>query len=195
MNNFFPVRACGSFRIPRAPSLCGLAVLVFVCLAAPDAARAQASESANAGHGLFSIGGGGSGVLLQYGQRKMIGATAWGDIDTIRRIGIEAEVRWVDFQQTANVHAETYLGGARYHFNFRRMQPYVKGMAGFGRFNFPYNFATGNYLVVAGGGGIDYRLNRKWGFRADFEYQYWPQFTYGAMSSPNVTLGLRYHIR
>ena len=42
------------------------------------------------------------------------------------------------------------------------------------------------------GGGADYRLSSRWGARADFEYQYWPQFTFGSMSSGGVTLGLRY---
>jgi len=68
-------------------------------------------------------------------------------------------------------------------------------LVGFGLFNFPYNFAHGSYLVVAPGGGVDFRLNRRFRVRlVDFEYQIWPQFTYGAMSSVGVSAGIRYRI-
>jgi hypothetical protein len=29
---------------------------------------------------------------------------------------------------------------------------------------------------------------------ADVEYQFWPQFTYGSMTSAGVSVGLRYNI-
>ena len=71
----------------------------------------------------------------------------------------------------------------------------MKALAGVGEFNFPYNYATGSYLVVAPGGGLDYRINRLIRIRvADFEYQLWPQFTYGSMSSFGVSTGIRVRI-
>jgi len=49
--------------------------------------------------------------------------------------------------------------------------------------------------VVAPGGGVDYRLNNRIRLRlADLEYQYWPQFTYGAMTSVGVSTGIRVRI-
>ena len=122
--------------------------------------------------------------------------TGFVDADTIRHFGVEAEGRWLEWHQTADVHAETYLIGPRYHFNVGRFQPYVKGLVGLGEFNFSYNYAHGSYAVVAGGGGADYRLNHRWSVRVvDFEYQYWPQFTFGAMNSVGVTTGIRYRIQ
>lgn len=155
---------------------------------------AQSAESANSGRAMLSAGVAASGFTLQYGDRKILGLTAWVDADTIRRFGLEGEVRRLEYHQTANVHAETYLAGVRYHFNYGRMQPYIKALGGDGHFNFPYNFATGNYFVIAGGGGVDYRLSRRWTARADFEYQQWPQFTFGAMNSLGGTIGIRYRI-
>jgi hypothetical protein len=171
-----------------------LLVLTTLCLAAPRRAAAQAAESADAGSARLAVGGGGSGFTLGYGNRRMLAATGWVDGDTIRRFGFEGEAHWVDFHQTANVHAETYLGGLRYHFNVGRTQPYLKALSGLGHFNFPYNYATGRYFVVAGGGGLDYKLNRRWIVRTDFEYQDWPQFTYGAMNSLGVTVGVRFRV-
>lgn len=184
----------GVFR-HRTGSLTALFLLFLGMLGTAQYASAQAAEAANEGHAFLAVGGGASGYEVQYGSRKLLGLTAWVDADTIRHFGFEGEGRWLEYHQRANVHAETYLGGVRYHFNVGRTQPYVKGLAGIGLFNFPYNFATGRYFVIAPGGGVDYRLSRRWSARADFEYQYWPQFTFGSMSSVGATVGMRFRIR
>lgn len=155
---------------------------------------AQSAESANAGRALVSVGVAASGFTLGYGDRKILGLSAWIDADTIRRFGFETEFRRLEYRQTANVHAETYLTGVRYHFNRGRTQPYVKVLAGVGHFNYSYNYAKGSYFVVAGGGGMDYRLNPRWTVRGDFEYQQWPQFTFGTMSSMGANVGIRYRV-
>ena len=189
------LRTSGSHSGRRYSFLLGLLLLIPFMVGPARQAWSQAVESADAGHASLWVGAGASGYTVQYGSRKLLGVTAWVDGETIRKLGIEGEGRWLDWHQHANVHAETYLGGLRYHFNVGpRMQPYVKGLAGLGRFNFPYNFASGNYTVIAPGGGVDYRLSRRWGVRADFEYQYWPNFTFGTMSSVGGTVGLRYRV-
>ncbi|GAC1357890.1 MAG: hypothetical protein NVSMB3_04720 [Acidobacteriaceae bacterium] len=67
-------------------------------------------------------------------------------------------------------------------------------LAGRGTFVFPYHYATGNYLALAGGGGVDIHRGR-WQLRAiDFEYQVWPQFTYGRMSQYGVSAGVSYTV-
>ncbi len=194
MKNFAQLE-CGAGTRERLRACGPLALaLILIGFAAVRPAAGQAAQSADAGSARLSVGAGGSGFTLGYGDRKMLGIAAWIDGDTIRRIGFEGEGRWLEFHQTANVHAETYLGGLRYHLNYGRTQPYVKALAGIGDFNFPYNYATGRYFVVAGGGGLDYKLNRRWIVRADLEYQDWPQFTYGAMNSLGFNIGLRYRI-
>jgi hypothetical protein len=171
-----------------------LLALVMLSLATSPSAFGQSRESATAGGGSLWIGGGASGYYLQYGGVKNLGITGYLDADSIRRFGIETEGRWLEYHQNNNIHAETYLAGPRYHFNMGRMQPYVKGLVGIGNFNFTYNYAHGRYFVVAPGGGLDYRLSPRWSVRADAEYQYWPQFTFGPMSSVGVTMGVRYLI-
>lgn len=183
---------------PRTPR-CGRTLigitLILLALAASRSASGQARESATAGGVSIWAGVGGSGYYLQYGARKILGVTGFVDADSIRHIGIEAEGRWLELHQVANVHAETYMIGPRYHFNFSRFQPYAKGLVGAGEFNFPYNYAHGGYFVVAPGAGVDYRLSHRWSVRLlDVEYQYWPQFTFGAMSSIGATAGIRYRI-
>lgn len=181
---------------PRCHRLFAAIVFTAISFVLPASARAQVVPSAYAGAPKLSAGVLGSGEYIQYGGRKMIGITGFVDADTWRHYGLEFEGRWVDFHQTADVHLATYSAGVRYHFDIgRRFQPYAKGLVGVGDFNFPYNLATGSYLVVTAGGGLDYRLNHRFTFRAaDFEYQDWPQFTFGNMTTPSVSTGLRVNI-
>jgi len=177
----------------RLIAILPLAIL-FGCIG-PRLSLAQVVAAGDQGGAGLSAGVMGSGYTLQYGQRKMAGIAGFVDLDTKRRLGIEAEGRWLEYHQTANVHAETYSIGGRYHFDVGRFQPYAKGLVGFGDFNFPYNYAHGRYLVVTAGGGLDFRLTRRIYVRAvDFEYQDWPQFTFGNMNSFGVNAGLRVRI-
>ena len=172
-----------------------LAFAIFIVGLAPHVAQAQVQAPGDQGGLILSAGAMGSGYTIQYGQRKMAGISAFVDADTKRRFGIEAEGRWLEYFQTANVHVETYSIGGRYHFHAGRFEPYAKGLIGFGDFNFPYNLATGRFLVVTGGGGLDIRLSRRIYIRAaDFEYQSWPQFTFGAMTTLNASAGLRVRV-
>jgi hypothetical protein len=163
-----------------------------MCLATPAMAPAQVRPQASAGGFRLSAGGTGTGSYLQYGARKMIGGSAFVDADTRRGLGIEAEGRWLEFHQSDDVHVESYSIGLRYHIDFRKFQPYAKGLIGYGDFNFPFSYAHGRYLVATAGGGLDYHLTHRIHIRvADVEYQDWPQFTYGAMTSAAVSAGLR----
>jgi len=183
----------GRARLVRPwPEAALAAVLLTACLGTPRMLYTQVRPQAIAGGLRLSAGGTGTGYYLQYGERKMIGASAFVDADTKHGLGIEAEGRWIEFHQSDDVHVETYSIGLRYHINFRRFQPYAKGLIGYGDFNFPFSYAHGRYLVATAGGGLDYRLSRRIHIRvADVEYQDWPQFTYGAMTSAAVSAGLR----
>ncbi len=174
-------------------AFCAAALALFFGIAATS--RAQVLPSGDAGRGFISAGATGSGFYLQYGARKLYGVSGFVDVDTRRRIGVEAEGRWLEFHQTENVHAETYSIGPRYHMDFGQFQPYAKGMIGFGDFNFTQNLAQGRYLTVTAGGGLDYHIKSRLYIRAaDVEYQYWPQFTFGGMSSLGVSAGIRVRV-
>ena len=91
----------------------------------PASLRAQVVPAGDAGGLNLTAGGAISGFAVQYGDRKMLGVTAFVDADTRRRIGFEAEGRFLEFHQTANVHEETYSVGPRYHLTFGRFQTYA----------------------------------------------------------------------
>ncbi len=159
-------------------------------------ARAQVAESADVGGVVVTVGAFGSYYEVGYGSRQMSGFGAFVDAEPKGRPGVEAEYRNLRWQQTADVHLSTYLIGPRYGFHdVHRFQPYVKVLVGDGEFSFPYGLAHGSYFVVAPGGGVDYHLNHRISFRvADLEYQDWPQFTFGNLSSFGISSGIRIRV-
>jgi hypothetical protein len=188
----FGMSCGGKWSSSRCARLALAAVILVFSLGVSGLARGQVVPAGDVGKLMISVGGTGSGYYLQYGERKMLGVSGFVDIDSRSPFGVELEGRWLEWNQTANVHTETYSLGPRYHRNFGKLYPYAKGMVGFGDFSFPYGLATGRYLMVTGGGGLDYRLSNRIYLRAaDVEYQYWPQFTYGAMTSVGVSAGIR----
>jgi hypothetical protein len=172
-----------------------ISLVLAACISPPAGARAQVAPPGYQGGLRVSAGATGSGFYLQYGQRNVLGPAVLVDVDTVRRFGIEAEGRWLDFHQDADEHAETYSIGLRYHWDLGRFEPYAKGLAGFANFNFPYNYAHGRYLTVTAGGGLDFPLNRRFDVRVvDVEWQDWPQFTFGNMNSVGASAGFRVRV-
>ncbi len=178
-----------------------LGILFLACLVGGQAvARAQSPESAVGDNQRLSVGGFLSANYLGYGQHWLGGGGVYADVNLTWRYGIEGEADWTHFHELDGSHAATYLIGPRYQLAGvgakYKYRPYVKFLVGDGRFTFPYGLGYGNYFVMAPGGGVDYRLNYHFRLRlVDVEYQYWPGFTFGSMSSMAVTTGIRYNIR
>jgi hypothetical protein len=194
MKRFQTIDESGSTRA-RIRLGAGCVAMLLVALALGRTASAQVLPPGDAGGLSIFAGATASAFSLQYGDRKMLGITPFVDVDTRRDLGFEGEARWLDFHQTDNVHVTTWLAGPRYHRSIGKYQIYGKGLVGIGEFNFPYNYAYGRYLVVAPGGGVDYSLTRRVRLRLlDGEYQYWPQFTFGPMSSYGISTGLRIRV-
>jgi hypothetical protein len=185
----------GGLKSPICGNAIFLAGVLAVWLAGSCLASGQVVPAGDAGGSSLTVGATATGFQLGYGDRKMLGIAAVADLDTKRRTGFEGEAQWLIFNQTANVHTSTWLIGPRYHLTFGRWQPYAKGLVGFGQFNYPYNLGTDTDLVIAPGGGIDYRITHRIRVRvADFEYQFWPQFHYGALLSYGISSGIRVRI-
>jgi hypothetical protein len=164
-------------------------------LAASVAASAQTVPDGFQDRIKLSVGGTASEYFLQYGQTRLLGVTAFSDIDIWRHYGVEAETRFLEFNQPENIHAETYLAGPRARLNLGKFQVYGKGLVGLGVFHYPYRYGTDNDFVAAGGGGVDYHISPRVHIRlADFEYQYWPEFHYGPMSSFGISAGFRVRV-
>ena len=178
----------------------GLLLAVALLVAVACSARAQSPESAVGDWSSLAVGGSFNASRIQYGQRWLLGGTAFVDANFTWRYGIEGETNWETMRQFEQIHATTYLIGPRFQLagmgQNAQWRPYAKFLAGDGYFNFPYHYAWGNYFVMAPGAGMDYRVNSRIRLRlVDVEYQYWPGFTYGSMTNLNVSAGVRYRIR
>jgi hypothetical protein len=153
----------------------------------------QTRYAGNGPGSLVAIGVIGSGYQLDYGHRHLAGVGAYADFNLTWRLGIEGEARLLRYHQEDDTHVSTYLIGPRLSFGKHRLNPYGKVLVGLGKFNFPFNYGHGSYFVVAPGAGVDYRINRRVRLRlVDFEYQEWPQFTFGAMQTYGLSTGISF---
>ena len=133
---------------------------------------------------------------LQYGSETVFGYRIFADANLNLHWGIEGAATWTRFRERNGTHADTYVAGPRYSFpQWKRTTVAVKGLIGGAKFYFPYGFAQGSYFVVSPGADVSFRINRfvRWQV-VDAEYQYWPQFTYGAMQSATLSTGVRFRL-
>ena len=105
---------------------------------------------------------------------RLSGAGVYVDWNLFGRLGAEGEARFLRFNQSKDFHSDHYLVGPRYSMHYRKFRPYVKFLMGAGEINYPYDLAHGGYFSMAPGAGVDYRINRHFTARADYEYQFWP---------------------
>lgn len=132
----------------------------------------------------------GDPLAAQTSPYRLYGVGAFVDAHFSRWLQIEAEGRWLHFNEYLGINQNSYLIGPRIApYTFHKFTPYGKALVGFGS----GSFLTGPCLAIAYGGGVDYRLTRRFTARGDFEYQRWhvaPDnlYPYGA------SVGLSYKI-
>jgi len=144
---------------------------------------AQVAPAATGSSRSIAVGGEGSVFQPDYadnanegaqtGPQRLYGAGAYVDVRFTHWIQIEAEGRWLHFNEYKGIGENTYLIGPRVPIcTFHRFTPY-------GKFLFGWGSGTGDWLsgratTFAYGGGVDYRWTRKLTIRpASFEYQQW----------------------
>jgi hypothetical protein len=157
----------------------------------------QASYTATGPGTYVNVGATFSGYESDYGKRLLGGESVYVDANLYRRWGVEAEARRFNVHLDPNgVQERTYLVGPKLSFLKHGYRPYAKLLVGRGEFTFPYNYAQGSYFVVAPGGGVDFRIKHsRLSLRmVDFEYQMWPQFTFGALHPYGVSAGFSYQV-
>ncbi|MGB6746342.1 MAG: outer membrane beta-barrel protein [Terracidiphilus sp.] len=165
---------------------CTRSVRIFFCVllaAAAVSARAQVVPAASSRTLAIDAGGLGSVFQPDYADQvndtgqgiagtspnRLYGFGAYVDARFTRWVQIEAEGRWLHYNQYLGIDENTYLIGPRVPIhNFHGWTPYGKVLFGWGS----GSFLSGRAGAIAFGGGVDYRLTRKLTLRAfDFEYQ------------------------
>jgi opacity protein-like surface antigen len=179
-------------------------LLVFILLAAASA-RAQVVPSAT--NGRLSLTAGALGSVFQpdyagFGvpetaPNRLYGVGAFVDVRFTRWIQVEAEGRWLRFNEFEGINEDNYLIGPRlpiHHFRFLHATPYGKALVGVARMNFEDNDAWGRFTDIAYGGGVDFQLNKRFSARGDFEYQQWPKWLNTSLYPYGASVGIGYKI-
>ena len=164
-------------------------ILAFFCIVLSSAAlsaRSQVEPSATARTLTVNAGGFGSvfqpdyagNGIAQTSPNRLYGVGAYVDARFTRWVEIEAEGRWLHFNEyhgTFNnlpgISENTYLIGPRIGpYTFHKLSPYGKVLVGLGT----SSYITSSTFAIAYGGGVDYRLTRRFTLRCfDFEFQQW----------------------
>jgi hypothetical protein len=178
----------------------------------------QVMESAKGG-GMqqWTIGSGFSYFSPDYGSAHLAGGTLWLDETPammpqfLRGLSIDFEARDLSLDRSPNyagLRLDTAGGGLIYRWTrFGKVRPYTKFTEGLGNLDYMTAYGTGKMhrynsgREVSGmGGGVEIRAYRAVWVRADYEYQYWPDFWISkatpdgaALNPQGLTLGAIYH--
>jgi hypothetical protein len=161
-----------------------------------------------------NVGAGFSSYAADVSGDRLNGGTLWFDYDPgwmparLNGLAIAAQGRDLDLNHPTNqpfLREDVGSGGAIYrwnrHFLFR---PYGEGLMGFG--NADYKTSTGLHYhqtrtVTTVGGGAEFDAFHRLWVRADYEYEWWPDFfingkadTGPAMHPQGLTVGFTYHM-
>ena len=169
----------------------GFAAVMIACCGA-RAMRGQAVATASGPGSYVAVGGGVSDFQMDYGHRDVGGGFVYADVNPQWRVGLEGEARFLRWHSTEEVTESSYVGGLRVAlWRPGRWQPYGKFLAGMGRITLPFGYAHGSFLAYAPGAGIDFEASDRVTVRVlDFEYQRWPQFTYGPLNPYGISAGI-----
>ena len=154
----------------------------FFCIALATlvvSANGQVVPSASAHEPTITAGGFGSifqpdyagNGIAQASPQRLYGIGAYVDVKLNRWVGVEAEGRWMRFNEYIGIGEDNYLIGPKVPIRtYKGLTPYGKFLIGFGS----GSFLNGHSTVLTYGGGVDYRLSKRFTLRAfDFEYQQW----------------------
>ncbi|HUA97162.1 MAG TPA: outer membrane beta-barrel protein [Terracidiphilus sp.] len=108
-------------------------------------------------------------------DQRLWGIGVFSDYHLNTRIDVEAEARFLRFNSFYGESEDNYLAGPRYLAGtFRRFQPYAQFLVGLAEMRYPFKIGSRQYFALAPGGGVNYRVGRRWTARAEYEYQLWP---------------------
>jgi len=182
-----------------------------VCLfTAALPAFSQVAPAYNAPGVPWSVGVGPSSFDVDWGHGRMLGGTIWADwypkqirsLVHVRGLGVEMEARDISLNQNLppqkNMRQDTAGGGPIFNWHVTpRFHPYFKGLLEDGSVDFyPLpGYSHDTRLLLAPGGGFEYRFLGPLTVRADYEYQFWLGKLLGNTLNPQgFTVGIAYDL-
>jgi hypothetical protein len=172
-------------------------VLLLFLGAAAVLGHAQSVESADVRQLTITAGSMASVFQPGEGGNQLVGVGTYADFHFTHWIQIEAEGRWLRWNQYYGEHQDNYLIGPRVpiiHFG-QGTELFGKALIGYGKMTFPFGYGYGTFTDLAFGASVDHHLGRKLSVKADFEYQYWPNWLNNTSLSPyGASLGVGYRV-
>jgi Outer membrane protein beta-barrel domain len=149
-------------------------------------------------HGALQVGGGWSYANPDYGQKKIQGATIFGDFDLSPHLGAEAEFHYIALITPTDLAENSIFVGPRFVLPRGRYSFYAKALFGIGDIAIQETQdnpqgGAGNYIAYGAGLGVDYRVLKHLVVRGDFEYQHWNYLT--GLTPTVATIGAAYRFR
>ena len=120
----------------------------------------------------------------------------------LRLFDVGLDLRYNHAPDGAAVGEKTFLGGIKLSKGFGRYNPYGEFMYGYGVvvFDTPHLARNGNLIdyddsnVKDLGGGVDIRLTRLFGVKADYHYQFWNLGVNEPLSPSIASVGIIFNI-
>ena len=167
------------YPLKRTPGLSHLlwTAVMAACVFA-NLMQAQVVPTAVDGRHSLWVGGEYSNIHAGFpyqSSQRLWGIGGFADYHLTTHIDAEAEARFLRFNSFYGETEDNYLAGPRYLVGtFGKLQPFAQFLVGFGKLEYPFDIGSGQYLALAPGGGVTYRISRKWSLRGEYEYQFWP---------------------
>lgn len=141
----------------------------------------------------------GSNYLIPAAQASnypLYGVGTYVDVKFTRWVQIEAECRWLRFNQFLGISEDNYLIGPRIPIHrFWKANVYGKALIGDARMTYFPGSLRYNSTDIAFGGGADIKLTKRISIRAfDAEYQYYPKWSNFTLSPYGASVGVSYKI-
>jgi len=120
---------------------------------------------------------------------RLSGIGAFGTFNWNHQIGLEGAVRFLHFNSYYGETEDSFLAGPRYTFlHSDKWKPFGAFELGVVKMTYPFSLGSCGCFAIAPTGGLDYRLDRKWSLRAEYQYQILP-------GSPNFTNEAKFDIK
>jgi opacity protein-like surface antigen len=171
----------------------------------------------NVGVGFSNYDTGFGSEKLAQGSDRLNGGTLWLDYDPnwmprrLYGLGIMAQGRDLNLGQPSNqpfLREDVGSGGAIYRWNrYFLVRPYGEFLEGFGNADYKTQYGFRYHqtrTVTTAGGGAEFDAYHRLWVRADYEYEWWPNFFISGLSlegkdpaakldPQGITVGFSYH--
>ena len=183
-----------------------LSALTLLSALAVTAPHLQAQAVATATGNALSVGLAYQNADPDYGPSRASGIGAYANFDFARYLGVTAEVNLPTIFSNVIFPERSILLGGRGEYRRGRYMVYGKLLGGIATSGNNSSIdpaitatqlinANRTYSVLAGGGGVEYRLNMPLTVRLDYESQHWLGYEPNSLTPSIVSIGVAYRFQ